>query len=256
MQTMVTAGSDRLWAEDSGGTGPALVLLHSGVSDSRLWDPVWPGLTAGFRVIRYDNRGYGQSTAASEEYTLLGDLQTVLDHFGIDRAHLAGCSMGGGTTIQLALADPDRVRSLVLLCPGIPGYQWPDDPGLDAEYDALIDAGDEEGIIRLDLRVWAAAGDDPFITELMRSAAKAFPGEKFRQPGEPVFDRLEELRTPTVLMVGDRDRPALIASNEQAAERIPGCRLITMPGVDHYPSVREPQLVLQTIRDHGLTARS
>jgi pimeloyl-ACP methyl ester carboxylesterase len=250
MQTMVPVGSDALWAEDSDGPGRVLVLLHSGISDSRMWDPIWPDLAAVFRVIRYDSRGYGQSTAATEEFTRLGDLRAVLAHFGITHAHFAGCSMGGGAAVALALAEPDQVASLVLLCPGIAGYPWPEEPEVDAEYEALLAAGDEEGMLRLGLREWAAAGDEPFVVELMRSAARALPSEEFEQESEPTFDRLEELRAPTVIMVGDRDRAALVASNEEAARRIPGCRLIMMPGVDHYPTVREPLLVAQTILDH------
>src|SRR5262245_13651406 len=164
--------------------------------------------------------------------------------------------MGGGIAIELAIAEPQRVGSLGLLCPGITGYAWPEEPELDAEYEALIAAGDEDGLVRLGLREWAAAGPEPFITELMRSAARAAPSEKLQREGEPVFGRLEELHTPPVIMDGDLDRPALIASNEQAAQRISGCRLITMPGVDHYPTVRDPQLVVQTIREHCLAGRA
>jgi 3-oxoadipate enol-lactonase len=251
MPEMVSAGSDKIWAEDSGGPGPVLALVHSGVSDSRLWDPVWPGLTAAFRTIRFDVRGYGRSPAPTQEFTLAGDLQAVLDHFGVRRAHLAGCSMGGGAAIELALADPDRVSSLVLLCPGISGYPWPDEPDLTAEFEALLAASDEEGVLQLGLREWAAAGPDPFVVELMRSAGRALEGdEQFMQDGPAVFDRLTELAVPTVLMIGDKDKPALIDSNEEAARRIPGCRLIRLPGVDHYPTVRAPQLVLDTILSH------
>jgi pimeloyl-ACP methyl ester carboxylesterase len=207
-------------------------------------------VAAVFRVIRYDSRGYGQSTAATEEFTQLGDLRAVLAHFGITHAHFAGCSMGGGTAVALALAEPDQVGSLSLLCPGITGYPWPEEPEIDAEYEALIAAGDEDGMLRLGLREWAAAGDEPFVVELMRSASRAVASEEFEREGEPSFDRLDELRAPTVIMVGDRDRPALITSNEEAARRIPGCRLIVMSGVDHYPTVREPRLVAQTILDH------
>jgi 3-oxoadipate enol-lactonase len=108
MPSTVRVGADSVWAQDSQGRGPALVLLHSGVADGRLWDPVWPELTAAFRVIRYESRGYGRSPAASEPYTELADLLAVLDHFGVPAAHLAGCSQGGGTVTELALAQPGR----------------------------------------------------------------------------------------------------------------------------------------------------
>jgi 3-oxoadipate enol-lactonase len=247
MQTMVTAGADKIWAEDSEGSGPTLVLLHEGVGDSRMWDPVWPDLTAEYRVIRYDVRGFGRSPAATENYTLLGDLLTVLEHFAVDDGYFAGCSMGGGTALEFALAAPGRIRSLVLLCPGITGFETQDDPNLEAEAEALEAAGDTEGLVRLVVRLWGAAGEDPLVTELARSSVRAWGSERFEQAGEPVFGRLGEIRVPTVIMVGDKDMPGLIASNEAAASLITGCELIRMPGVDHYPTVRVPKLVTDTI---------
>src|SRR5580704_6034620 len=248
MQTMVPVGTDKIWVEDSGGSGPVLVLLHEGVGDSRMWDPVWADLTSSCRVIRYDVRGFGRSPAATEEFTLVGDLVTVLAHFDLTDAHLAGCSMGGGTALEFALAEPGRVRSLALLCPGIGGYPYPETPELDDACDALAAVGDDEGIIELLLGVWGRAGDDPLVTDLMRSAMRAWEGEEqFELDGEPTCDRLSDVRAPTVLMVGDTDDPSLIASNEEAAQRIPGCGLIRMPGVDHYPTVRAPGLVAETI---------
>jgi 3-oxoadipate enol-lactonase len=251
MQTMVQAGTDKIWAEDSGGQGPVLVLLHEGVGDSRMWDPVWPQLARHFRLIRYDVRGYGKSPAATEEYTLLGDLQTVLGHFGVDSAHIAGCSMGGLAALELALAEPDRVQSLVLLCPGVSGVPMPDEPELEAQCDEFAGAGDLDGIARVLLGMWGASGDDPVVTDLMLSSLRATESEEeFNRPGEPVLDRLGEVRAPTVLMIGDKDYPPLIASNKIAAERIPGCEMIWMAGVDHYPTIRVPDLVTATILRH------
>lgn len=256
MQTMVAVGADRIWAEDSGRpepgeARPVLVLLHEGVGDSRMWDPIWPELTATYRTIRYDVRGYGRSPAATQTYTLLGDLLTVLNHFGVTAANFAGCSMGGGTALELSAAEPGRVQSLVLLCPGIGGYPYPDEPALDAEFETLVAAGDDAGIARLALRMWAAAGEDPFVSDLMRSAVGGWKSDaQWQQDGEPVLDRLGDISVPTVIMVGDKDVPALIASNEEAASRIPGCELIRMPGVDHYPTARVPQLVLDAILSH------
>jgi 3-oxoadipate enol-lactonase len=251
MQTMLAAGTDKIWVEDSGGSGPPLLMLHEGVGDSRMWDPVWDGLTAAFRAIRYDVRGFGRSPAPTENYSLLGDAQAVLGQLGVQSAHVAGCSMGGLTALELALAEPQRVRSLVLLCPGIGGYPYPEYPELEAEFEALAAAGDNEGMVRLSMDMWAAAGPDPMIADLIRSAQRAWvTEEQFEQAGEPSYDRLGELSAPTVLMVGDMDEPGLIASNEAAAARIPGCELIRMPGVDHYPTVRAPELVLETILRH------
>jgi len=251
MQTMVLVGSDKIWAEDSGGSGPVLVLLHEGVGDSRMWDPLWSDLAAICRTIRYDVRGFGRSPGATEEFTLLGDLRAVLRHFDVEIAHLAGCSMGGGTALEFALAEPDRVMSLALLCPGIGGYPYPETPELDDACEALDEAGDDEGIVRILLDIWGRAGDDPLVTDLMRSAMQAWDGEEeFEREGEPTFERLGDMEPPTVLMVGDLDDAALIESNEEAANRIPGCELIRMQGVDHYPTVRAPKLVADTILRH------
>lgn len=250
METMVEVGADKLWAEDAGGDKPVLMLVHEHVADSRMWDPIWPQLSAAYRAIRYDARGFGRSPAATEEYSQLLDLMAVLDHFGIERAHFSGCSGGGGTVVDLALAEPARARSMVLLAPGISGYAWPAEPELDAEFDALAAAGDEDGLVDLTIRIWGAAGPDPFISDLARSATRALGSQRFQRPDPPAFDRLGEITAPSVIMVGDLDRPGLIESNEQAAARIPGCTLIRMAGADHYPTVRDPELVLETIRIH------
>src|ERR1700733_3100942 len=100
---MVAVDGGELWSDDSGGDGRPLVLLHPGVGDSRFWDLIRPGLAAGYRVIRYDARGFGKSPAPAEPFTLFEDLLTVLSHYGLDRVALVGCSQGGGTGLSLAV---------------------------------------------------------------------------------------------------------------------------------------------------------
>lgn len=248
---MLPVAGGEVWADDSGGDGPPLVLLHPGIGDSRIWEAMLPRLTPSYRVIRYDVRGYGRSPAPTVEYSLLDDLVAVLDHFGLDRVPIVGCSMGGGTAICLALADPGRVAGLVLLCPGISGYDWPDDEELDAEEEGYFTAGDVEGLAQFGLRRWGGAGSDPAAVEQLRSAAKAWlAGDEFEQRNPPAFDRLGELTQPTVLLIGDLDYPPLIAANEEMAARIPGCRLIRVPGVDHLMPLRIPDLAVDVINEH------
>jgi 3-oxoadipate enol-lactonase len=258
METSVPVGADKVWAEDSGGSGPVVVLLHPGIGDSRVWDLVWPGLTESCRVIRYDVRGFGRSPAATQEYTLAGDLRHVLEHFGVHRAHLVGCSMGGAAAIELALDEPHRVETLTLLCPSISGYRWPGWPAdLVAQVEAMGQAGDLEGIVGVYQRLYAPAGGQPEVLEQLRSAVRAEPNEEqYQREGEPAFDRLYDLRLPAVLMIGDLDRPALIAADEQIAQRIPGCQLVWLPGVDHLPPLREPALITRTILEQAGRARS
>jgi 3-oxoadipate enol-lactonase len=251
----VPVDGSELWVDDTGGVvdsgAPPLVLLHPGVGDSTIWEPVLPRLAERYRVIRYDVRGHGRSQPSTAPYRLLDDLLAVLEHRQVGRAHVVGTSMGGDTALGFALAQPHRVTGLVVLCPGLSGYPWPDEPEVDAEFEALQQDGDEAAWVAFALREWGAAGASEAVLAQLRSAVPAWPNEeRYQQPAEPTFDRLGEVSVPTVLMVGDLDRAALVVSNEEAVARIPGCRLVRMPGVDHFPTLRAPDLVADTILGH------
>jgi 3-oxoadipate enol-lactonase len=250
METMVPVDGGELWTDDTGGAGPTVVLLHPGIGDSTIWDGVLTELAGRVRAIRYDVRAYGRSPAATRPYTTLADLVAVLDHYRLDRVALLGCSMGGATSLQLAVADPGRVSTLLLVCPGIPGYPWPPDPQLQDRLEPLADAGDVDGLAEVGLELWATAGANEAARRQMRSAAAAWVNEdEFQQEGEPVFDRLGEVGVPPVIMVGDLDREPLIDSNEQAAERIPGAQLVRVPGADHFLALHHPKLVAGVLLD-------
>jgi pimeloyl-ACP methyl ester carboxylesterase len=251
MTSTVVTVDGAVRADDSGGDGPPLVLLHPGIGDSRIWDPVLAALTAKYRVIRYDARGFGQSPAPSVKFSLLRDLVAVLDHFGVRRAAFVGCSQGGGSALGLALAQPGRVSALVLLCPGIPGFPYPEgdeDDELEAEYERAHAAGDVDALAGVMQQIWGAAGATQAVLEQLRSAARAsLVAEDLELEDPPVFGRLGEISVPASLMVGDADYPPLVESNRQAGARIPGCEFVLVPGMDHLPPLREPALVLDLI---------
>jgi 3-oxoadipate enol-lactonase len=252
---MVRVDGGQVWADDSGGDGPPLVLLHPGVGDSRFWDLVLPALSAAYRVIRYDARGFGRSPAPAVKFSLYDDLLAVLAHYGLDRVAVAGCSQGGATGLALAVEQPARLAALVLLCPGIPGYPWADEPQLDeseldAEHDRAVAAGDVDALAAFDAKVWAAGagGLTPAVLEQLRSAARQeLAAGDLEQPVPPAWDQLGSIAVATALLVGDADYAPLVKANKQAAERIRGCELVTVPGLDHLPALREPDLVTQLI---------
>jgi pimeloyl-ACP methyl ester carboxylesterase len=154
MELRIPVDGGEVWAEHVAGPGVPVVLLHPGVGDSRVWDPVMPRLVERHRVIRYDVRGYGRSAAPTAGFSLAGDLVSVLDQLGLEQVVLVGCSMGGDTALSLALAEPARVRALALLCPGVSGFPMPEEPELDAELDALVEARDVAGVVQFGLRLW------------------------------------------------------------------------------------------------------
>lgn len=105
------------------GSGPALVLLHNGFSCTRMWDEIFPGLVAaGYRVIRYDRRGYGRSeegedfeayyTGKDFRQASVDALAALMDHLGLGRFHIVGQCEGGVVGADFAARFPDRVATL------------------------------------------------------------------------------------------------------------------------------------------------
>jgi pimeloyl-ACP methyl ester carboxylesterase len=241
MELSIPVEGGEVWAEDTGGDGPPLALLHPGWGDSAIWDLLIGRLAARYRVVRYDAPGYGRSPAPAAPFTQSGVLATVLDHLGLDRAALVAHSGSGGPAICLALDQPDRVSALVLVAAGTEDYPWPQDDPYVAEFGALLQAGDREGLVALGLRTWAAAGADPDAQAQIRSAVAAFYaiGDLMR-PDPPAYSRLGEIKAPSVLAIGDLDYPMVRDCGERIAQAIPGCRLIMVPGADHLLPLRAP----------------
>jgi 3-oxoadipate enol-lactonase len=102
---------------DSGGDGPAVVLSHGYLMDSSMFDPQVAALSPEYRVITWDERGFG-NTHATEPFTFwdsTSDVLGLLDHLGIDRAVFGGMSQGGFISLRAALLAPERVRALILI---------------------------------------------------------------------------------------------------------------------------------------------
>ena len=241
MELSVPVEGGGIWAEDTGGDGPPLVLMHPGWGDAAIWDPVIGPLAARYRVIRYDARGYGRSPAPAAPFTQFGDLAAVLDHLSVDRAALVAHSGSGGPAICLALDQPDRVSALILVAPGVEDYPWTAGDPYVAEFGALLQAGDREGLAALGLRTWAAAGADAAAQAQIRSAVAAFFAiGDLMLPDPPAYPRLGEIKVPSVLAIGDLDYAMVRECGERIAGSIPGCRLIVVPGADHLLPLRAP----------------
>jgi len=238
-------------AAEETGNGTPVVLLHAGVGDARMWDPVVEQLRDRYRLIRYDVRGYGRSPAPTAPFSKLADLVAVLDYFELNAAHLVGCSMGGQIAMDCAIAHPDRVRTLTLLAPGLSGYEWPDDPG-DEQAMMAVANQDLDAITEFVLKYWGQGqGTDPqtdaIVAQQASDSSKAWLTEEFEEREPSAVDRLGEITQPTVLLVGDRDYAVIEDIAALVVERIPGARRVDAPGVDHFVPLRVPDLVSELV---------
>lgn len=242
----VPVDGGQLHAEEAG-EGSAVLLLHAGVTDRRVWDPVLPALAARHRVIRYDARGYGRSPRSAGAFSLVADAVAVLDHFGVPAAHLVGLSQGGATSVDTALAHPERVRSLTLVAPGLSGFAWPELPG-HARRVAAAGCGDVRGLAEEVVRLWAPQSIGPDGRPLDDLAATMIfdLGELFflaqlEVDEPPALDRLDQITAPTLVVLGDLDVDRITEIGDLLSARIPGARRVTLTGADHIVPVRVPE---------------
>ena len=257
-----TSGSARL-AYSSDGSGEPVLLVHAGVTDRRSWKYLTPRLVPDHRVVAYDQRGFGESTYEPESWSRVDDAVAVLDAAGIERAAVVGCSMGGGTAIDLTLALPDRVSKLVLIAASASGAPWLEEypepyRDLVAKVEAAEETGDIDETNRLEAWLWldgaaapegrvAGADRELFLTMNRIALANDDPGE-LRRP-EPVWDRLGEIGVPTLILSGDLDLPDQLPVDQGMAERIPDSRYVALPGVAHLPHLENDEACLAAITE-------
>jgi len=243
---------------------PAVLMLHAGVADRRMWDAVVPALARTFRVVRPDLRGYGDSPLPVDgtSYTDADDLAALLDTLGVADAAVVGASFGGEVALELASAHPGRVRELVLLCPAAPGV--PDteaSDAFDAEESRLLEAGDVEGAVRLNVTTWLGPHAGPgaaaalaamqrraFEVQLAADAAASAAGEP--EPGpQPVEVDLGAVRVPTFVVEGAHDMDRLRACARHVAASVPGAELSVLGWAGHLPVLERPDAVLSLLLD-------
>jgi pimeloyl-ACP methyl ester carboxylesterase len=251
MQTLNINGTPH--AVDVAGEGSTLLLLHAGIADRRMWDDVWPMLTAQHRVIRYDLRGYGDTPIPADAFGWTADAVGLLGELGVERAHVLGVSMGAGVALDLALAHPELVDRLVLVAPGLPGWKWSDAmDGFDAAETDAVERGDLDEASWINVRFWVDGVGRPGgeanpsvrqrVFEMQKHAFEIDnPDAKLSWLVDDRAERLGEVRAPTLLVVGELDQPDFLAIGRRMAEGMPDARLVVMPGVAHLPPMEAPE---------------
>ncbi|WP_316248173.1 alpha/beta fold hydrolase [Streptomyces sp. TRM49041] len=228
------------------GDGPALLLLHSSVCDRRMWEPQWHAFAeAGYRVVRCDFRGFGDTPVATAPYSDAQDVVDLLDALGIERTAVVAASYGGGVALELAARWPARVDMLALLCTAADGFE----PTASVEQfasreDALIEAGDLAGAVELNVSTWLGpdASDDvrALVGEMQRRAFDVqLAAEEDISPSETEFDPAG-ITAPTLVVSGAHDLDHFRTIAAELAGRVPLAHHTELPWAGHLPSLERP----------------
>jgi pimeloyl-ACP methyl ester carboxylesterase len=245
---VVDVNGARLWYDEAG-SGLAVLLLHGGLGDSGLWEPVVPFLAERFRTIRLDLRFYGRSTGPNAPWSWHDDTIGVLDELGIDRAALVGLSMGGKVALDVALAHPERLWAVAGVAPGLGGH---DGAAYTEEHEARFEAAEDKtgAMMEIDFEVWAPLGADERIRQLWRVTPDANPlpdGVGPLEPaGAPAKERLGELAVPTLIVTASHDPAGMREIGPLVEREAPNARHLELDS-DHYLTLREPELLSRVL---------
>lgn len=265
-------------AYDDWGEGRPIVLIHAACADRRMWDRQVAVLRDSHRVIRYDWRGYGDSSDARGDFAHHEDLLALLDALGAGPAVLIGASDGGRIALDATLVRPERVTALMLIGSGLSGHVWPAsmlalyrervhevigterlrayrtglvgpvDPDdlrryAEAETEFLV-AGPARKRTALGPDVWDLALDMDKRLNFRRWSAPQSPG---RVLSPPAVGRLGDIRAPVMVVTGDQDLPEIRALADTLGTAIPGAVRRESPEVAHLFPLERPDLFNATL---------
>jgi len=232
-------------AYDVAGRGPAVVLITGSNLDRRMWARERDWLSREHTVIRYDLRAHGQSETAKAPFTHVDDLISLLDELAVSKATLIGLSAGSTIALDLALQAPERVARIALVGPSISGYVPKEQLPFAPDLISALQKRDysKAGEILLATSVFAVPPESQALVRSMvmeNDRLWTVPRELLKPPTRPAVDRLQEVKVPTLVLVGDKD----VFQREQAdllARRVPGARMIVIPGGGHLLNLTSPK---------------
>jgi len=241
---------------ETAGEGTPLVLIHAGFLDNRMWNEQFQKFAKNLRVIRYDVRGYGRSSKPSAEYSDAEDLFTLLKHLKIESASILGVSNGGRIALDFVSVHSSMVNSLILVSPGIRGYrssgpeedrEWEELDKREGLQDLAISENRIDDAVNMDLEIWASAQGATSKSRILEIATanshihKNPPNKLQKSPEPPAFAKLNQIRIPTILIVGDQDVKASQLMAKSLHELIPGSKLRVIKGADHIANMSRPE---------------
>jgi 3-oxoadipate enol-lactonase len=240
----------RIRFDDSGGAGPPVILSHGFLMDREMFAPQIDALSGEFRVITWDERGFGETEYDGKPFTYwdsAGDCLGLLDHLGIEQAVLGGMSQGGFLSLRAALLAPARVRALVL----IDTQAGPEDPERMPAYRQMQETWLQVGPIDDLANVVASLIiGDPELSKTWIAKWRELPRESMEEPANCLFERdditnrLGEISCNAIVFHGTADASIEMNLAQALCEGLRGCvGLVPVQGGTHVSNLTHPEQV-------------
>ncbi len=235
------------------GEGTAVTFIHAGIVNMQMWDAQMDDFAAKHHTLRYDVRGWGETIWNDAPYSNHEDLFALLQHVGIEKTVIVGCSWGGKIALDFALAYPDMVTALVLVGTGLGGYKWTMDGFADKA--AMISAAMERDAIaeaaELEAQIWVDGRNrtNPVKNNVRQHAIAMIENTLTRPEGSgeqhtinpPAIARLDEIQVPVRIFVGEYDWPDVHTIAELLEEKLPLAEERTiLLDTAHLPNMERP----------------
>lgn len=242
---------------DEAGSGAPVVLLHAGVADRRMWAGIMPALADRFRVLAPDLPGYGEAALLPGRFSNAAEVLAFFDDQDLERVALVGASFGGRVALEVAAAAPDRVDRLVLLCPGLRGVtSTAASEAFEAEEERLLESGDVDGAVRLNVETWLGPeADDRAREQLTRMQRRAFDvqlaADEWPDPPTPARDDVDlgRVTVPTTVFLGAVDVDWLQQAARRVAAGVPGASLVELDWAGHLPALERAAETARLVLD-------
>jgi 3-oxoadipate enol-lactonase len=246
----------RIRFDDSGGAGSPVILSHGFLMDREMFLPQVDALAPEFRVITWDERGFGETQFDGRPFTYWDsarDCLGLLDHLGIDRAVLGGMSQGGFLSMRAALLAPERVRALVLIDTQA-GVEDPERlPGYRQMQETWLEVGPVDELAGA---IASLIIGDPVTSQTWIAKWRELPRETMGAPGdclmerEDISDRLSEISCPAIVFHGTADQSIEIDKADELCRGLSGCDgVVRIEGAPHAANLTHPDQVNGPLQD-------
>jgi 3-oxoadipate enol-lactonase len=254
---------------DLAGAGHPLTLAHGFLLDRRSWDDQFGVFARQYTVVRYDLRGWGDSAQEPAEppYSPRQDLLCLLEYLNIYKTYLLGLSGAGTVALDFTLEHPERVDALILVAAGLSGYPQRMTESIQAfigQYYGALQRKDSAGAVEATVRFWtdgpwrkpeqvnaqARARITDMATQHIQRHGDLMAHQQHMIPLEPpAFERLAEVKVPTLIVVGDLDTPETLEIADTLERVIAGAKKRVIPGTAHHPNMEKPEEFNRVVMD-------